>query len=380
MANQSKLSEPSSLGSLIDATTAGRFTSLVSTAKSSASDALVSVLPCLNQKGDLRHSPEPETTAESNLEATELSTESEEELLRAAQRRHEEALAAQELREREIVERCISVADDNPDFTILQIARQVSHEFGVSVTKMFSVAAEALPHRHLQDRQRRDEMQAARASEEERVKESSRLVELDEWWSRTVGKYSKCRMETFVLHGSPDEQKAQSRVHAELSALDLSAAIKSGQNIVFIGPPGTGKDHLMHSLAYKMLPRLGHGIKAFNGSAVRAELHRLTFVAADKGASFINELNNCKLLMLSDPAPTGGRELSDFQAESLYHIVDHRGTHGLPVWATLNLPLKETREAGIAALTAPVYDRLIDNAIVMFCSWGSMRKPDRLIR
>ncbi|REJ88383.1 MAG: ATP-binding protein [Planctomycetota bacterium] len=219
--------------------------------------------------------------------------------------------------------------------------------------------------------QRRQERER-RAEQEHREK----LESVD--WPKKAGRFAGCRLSTFTIHGSNEEQAAQRRVISELETLKLGKTIADGQNVVFVGPCGTGKDHLMHALAFRSFVPLNGRVEIRNGAALRRELRDAAM--ADEGErSVINRLISTKLLCLSDPVPAGGTELTDFQADALYHIVNERWNARRPIWCTVNLPLEQTREAAERILTAPVWDRLKDGAVIVRCNWRSFRKHSAVI-
>lgn len=105
---------------------------------------------------------------------------------------------------------------------------------------------------------------------------------------------------------------------------------------------------------------------------LRADLRKAAVEGSDD--RLIRRLIDVPLLCLSDPVPSGGQGLSDYQADALYRIVDRRWDAGRPTWATANLPLDQLRDAGERTLAAPVWDRLKDGALIAKCGWRSYRR------
>jgi DNA replication protein DnaC len=191
-------------------------------------------------------------------------------------------------------------------------------------------------------------------------------------WPKQAGRFSGCRLETFAEHGTEPERATQRRVIGSLDDLDLEATIRDGQNILFIGPCGTGKDHLMHALAWRVFVELAGDVTIRNGSELRRELKSASMREGEE--PLIRRLVKSRLLCLSDPVPSGGAELTGFQADALYHVVNARWDAGRPIWGTINLPLEETRDAAERILTTPVWDRLKDGALIVRCNWRSYRR------
>ncbi|MCA9112226.1 MAG: ATP-binding protein, partial [Planctomycetaceae bacterium] len=151
-----------------------------------------------------------------------------------------------------------------------------------------------------------------------------------------------------------------------------------GQNILFVGPCGTGKDHLMHAMAWRCFAPLDGSVTIVNGSSLRRDLRS----ASQEGGEthIIKRLVDTSLLCLSDPVPpSGDAVLTGYQADCLYQIVDSRWRKRRPIWATINLPIGDMRQAAGQILSLPVWDRLIDGALILACNWHSYRRPNAII-
>ena len=142
------------------------------------------------------------------------------------------------------------------------------------------------------------------------------------------------------------------------------------------GPAGTGKDHLLVALLREAIVCYGFKVQWLNGQ----NLFRMFRDQIDSGkseASFIQAFERPDILAISDPIPPKG-ETSNYTAHMLYQIIDSRYRVMKSTWVTANVA---TRQEGEAALSAPIFDRLLDNAFTLFCNWPSYRqsrKPEWL--
>ncbi|QDT32063.1 DNA replication protein DnaC [Thalassoglobus polymorphus] len=201
-------------------------------------------------------------------------------------------------------------------------------------------------------------------------------------WSSMTGRFVEASFETFVYHGEEEDQNEQHRIINELLNLDLLAEVKSGKNILFIGPPGTGKDHLLFCLLRTIWEQLRgtKSVKYMNGADFRYQARKSRCNSEISEEQFIKKFRGKKIFCLSDPAPTGGEPLSASQADVLYHALEHRVFEGLPTWMTINLPPGETLLSEATRIfTAPVWERIKHRSITVLCNWQSYRKPARIL-
>ena len=237
------------------------------------------------------------------------------------------------------------------------------------------------------DRIRR-EAEAARDREERAKTEQERLERADRIMG---GRYVACTFDNFLLSGDRMIRKRQdSAINAARAyAETINDQIKNGVNLILHGPVGTGKDHIMASIA-KYIARASHDVfkrDAFgsliprmrfcNGSSLYTDLRSAMHSRTETEARII-ELNVApSVLLLSDPGLPGGAVLTPYQLGALNQIVDSRYQEKRPIICTINAAgpekLKDT-------LSAQVADRLLDGAIVIECKWPSYRKPKSVVR
>lgn len=187
--------------------------------------------------------------------------------------------------------------------------------------------------------------------------------------------YGNVRLRDFQLSKNPDEASRQKRILAGLRQVtgfqsdDSKPGLPEGKNVVFVGPPGTGKDMLM---AWLGRVAIGSGRSVFWSSG--ADLHsRTRDLARADGieAEFSARMRSFDVLAISDPTPPGA-ELTPAQAAWLYRLFDDRARSGKSVWVTINA----ADQAEASSMLGPqVWDRAVDGAIVFVMQWESYRRP-----
>jgi DNA replication protein DnaC len=199
---------------------------------------------------------------------------------------------------------------------------------------------------------------------------------------RLIGeRYSDIRLSNWILSSDPIEKKRQESV---LGFLRKSTGFISddgrptldelSRNVIFIGPPGTGKDMLMGWLV-RVAVSQGKTVEWFNGPNLFGRTREMIREDASE-LDFLKRLRLLDVLCLSDPFPPGGGKLSDSQVSWLYRIVDERYRAVRPIFATINVSNQKEAEE---RLTPQVWDRLVDGASLVLCSWKSFRKQQELI-
>lgn len=144
--------------------------------------------------------------------------------------------------------------------------------------------------------------------------------------------------------------------------------IKAGQSVIFFGPVGTGKDHLMAHMIHTLYRWRGRA-KWLNAEDLWSRLRdAIGEEVAER--TLDEELTKCDVLALSDPVPTLGG-LSPHQARSLVRILDRRYRDRRPTWVTMNV---SGSDEAAKAIGAAVVDRLKDNGLALWCNWPSHRQ------
>ena len=194
-------------------------------------------------------------------------------------------------------------------------------------------------------------------------------------------RYSDVKLAQWVWSKDSAEAKRQQAVIEWLKrATELSTDAKSAHlknltgNVVFVGPPGTGKDMLMAWLVRIAISEK-KSVEWFNGPNLFAKTRdRIRDDASEM--EFLKRIRALDLLCLSDPVPPGGKLETTHQVSWLYRVIDERYRACKPTFCTLNV--SDGKEAE-DKLTPQIWDRLIDGAHLVRCFWKSYRKQTAVI-
>lgn len=213
----------------------------------------------------------------------------------------------------------------------------------------------------LEREQQRDQLQEA----DRRKSLFSKLID------QCGRRYAECSFDSFTTGNAKQCQVlAMVREYAET----LPERIKSGEGMVLFGPVGTGKDHLAISIGIEAVKRHGMEAAHVNGQdwfgRVRDSMDE------ERGPSevkLIEQLVRPHLLILSDPLPPFG-SVGQHMAMMAYRLVRRRYDNLRPTIVTLNVANEQEAEE---RLGVPTWDRLRQDAWMVFCNWASYRKPAR---
>jgi len=163
---------------------------------------------------------------------------------------------------------------------------------------------------------------------------------------------------------------AQRQLLANLKqiAADLGTRVGDGESLFWYGSVGTGKDHLMAAMLHIAAGKFGLQCKWVNGQWLFG-MFRDRMDGKSSESDLIRQMVEPDILAISDPVPPAG-EMSAWNANSLYRIVDRRYSALKPTWVTINV--RDEAEAD-ARLTNQVFDRLRDSAHLFPCFWESHR-------
>lgn len=211
-----------------------------------------------------------------------------------------------------------------------------------------------------------DEQRAARIAARHRA---AREVAERELFDRIGKRYADASLDTFRV-GDDEHTNKRLEVKRKVSSfLDQSDAhIRSGGNVLVCGPPGTGKDHLLCAMLKQAIYD-GHKVQWWNGQELFRQFRDQ--IDSDKSeGSLVASFLRADVLAISDPVPPKGNA-SEYAAHMLYQIVDARYRGMKSTWITANMAGKQEAQE---ALSAPIFDRLLDNAFTLFCNWPSYRQ------
>jgi len=223
---------------------------------------------------------------------------------------------------------------------------------------------EAIPAAETEaDRASREERDRAWQDQEARERNEQKFRD----WATLIGqrgsRYNECRLANFKATDS--NQKAAIERLTEYGQ-NIRENYNAGRSIVWFGPPGTGKDHLMMAMA-----RIAIGAELRlswrNGSMLWAEFRATMDEDSERNEMFlIKQLTAPDILAISDPLPPVGK-LSDYQATSLFTVIDSRYSHQKPTWLTLNVANRREAEDRMGT---QVVRRIADGALVVVCNWA----------
>lgn len=199
------------------------------------------------------------------------------------------------------------------------------------------------------------------------------MAALSSWerqFAHVVGeKYVGCTFDAFDVRNPQGAAKKAAVEICRKVAGSVKEIVSRGQNVILMGPVGTGKDHL---LACMLRPLMSNGgsCRRINGSDLAGQCRDLLDGKSTE-RDFLDQWAALDLLALSDP--DGNREKqSDFYGDWLYRIVDARYRANKPVWATINATDEQDakQKVGVRA-----WDRLVHRAVLVETYWPSFRRP-----
>lgn len=148
---------------------------------------------------------------------------------------------------------------------------------------------------------------------------------------------------------------------ARLQELSGLAFVERRENVIFLGPSGTGKTHLAISLGVRAIER-GCKVRFITGADLMLQLDKAT--REGRYEQYLRRaLLGPRLLILDE---IGYMPLDKHQADLFFHVVAKRYEQG-SVILTSNLSFGEweTTFGGNAALTSAMLDRLLHHAHVI---------------
>ncbi len=176
----------------------------------------------------------------------------------------------------------------------------------------------------------------------------------------------------FVNYGTYNEPQRKALAAVKEWADEFSSHPQ--EPLILYGPVGTGKDHLAFAAARKVLIKHGGTACFMNGRSLFAKMRDC--IGDDKReGDVLDSLIRPTLLLLSDPQPPIG-ELTSFQADTLYRLIDERYRRKRITLVTINAMNDDEASDAIGAAS---WDRMCEDSWKIFCNWKSHRKPARMI-
>ena len=194
------------------------------------------------------------------------------------------------------------------------------------------------------------------------------------WIDQAIGpRYERCTLGNFQT--SFEGQRVAVEQCRDYVA-NFPRYASEGRNLLFIGPKGTGKDHLMVAVVREICNRM----PPRQSGARRRVVYRDGLVLFSEFRSMISSRKNedkliegyaePHLLALSDPLPPAG-SLSDYERRMMHRVIDARYRQLRPTTATINVANRAELDSRMTPQTS---DRLCDFAIVVSCNWESYRQ------
>lgn len=181
-------------------------------------------------------------------------------------------------------------------------------------------------------------------------------------------RYATCTLENFQV-ACKEQQLAVNTVRSYLSRLDKHLIATNGGGLIFIGPAGTGKDHLM--MAAMVVAILEFGLSVVWSDGIRMYHTLKNAISKNATEQEIARFVKPQILAISDPLPPKD-ELSTYEMACLRDIIDQRYSRGLATWVTTNV---QSEQEAKQKLTGPILSRIGHNATEINCSWAGHRKP-----
>lgn len=209
------------------------------------------------------------------------------------------------------------------------------------------------------------------SEDESQAREKRRIAEFrNEQWKRLVRsigeRYGGCQLGNFETGGDKRKQEAIDRLL--LLCKNMPEHVESGGNVILYGPPGTGKDHLLMALMHRAIG-CGFSVDWHNGQDLFGDFRDRIDGNRSEDSS-IRSYESPAVLAISDPVPPKG-SAGDYTTTMLYRIIDRRYRSLRSTWITANIAKADEARA---ELSGPIFDRLMDNCVTVFCNWPSYRQ------
>jgi DNA replication protein DnaC len=233
-------------------------------------------------------------------------------------------------------------------------------EFGISVDPASSESFLAQAIARIEERE---------ASQPVAPVVNERQARINEYWTSFVRargeRYKDCRLGNYrATTGGQKDAIAKLLDFAE----NVSDRIRDGVNIILLGPPGTGKDHLLAAMCRAAI-LADQSVEWVNGTSLWMRFRKA--IGEETPEEVIaRRLTVPRVLAISDPMPPRG-PLTDYQAAMLFEVIDTRYNNRRPTWVTINA---QNREEAESRMGWQVVDRLGHDALAIPCNWDSFRK------
>lgn len=216
-------------------------------------------------------------------------------------------------------------------------------------------------------RPEREEQPVPHKDELAKHRKRERQAELAKFLGRVGQRYAECELTSFEVTHPNKQTLVLSQVNDY--ARHLQARLSAGEGLLLYGATGTGKDHLLISVGRHAI-MLGWKIYWCNGADLFGAM-RDRIGTSEPEHAVLRRYTTPPILYISDLCPTSGH-LKEYQADTLYRIIDRRNRDMRPTWVSLNVASAKEADERIGA---PIVDRLKHDALVLYCDWPSYRTP-----
>lgn len=184
--------------------------------------------------------------------------------------------------------------------------------------------------------------------------------------SKRLGRrYADCSFANYIVTNDK-QQSALDRIMD--FARHMPKRLRAGGGVTLFGPPGVGKDHLVAALMYYAIFAHGFSVEWCNGLDLYGEI-RERIENDDSEQDLVRRYQQPLIFVVSDPIPPKG-EVSRYNADVLYRIIDRRYRDCKSTWATMNVDGGDEAEDRLAT---NLVDRLRHNSLTIHCDWDSHR-------
>jgi DNA replication protein DnaC len=150
---------------------------------------------------------------------------------------------------------------------------------------------------------------------------------------------------------------------------NIERHVVDGDGLFFIGPPGTGKDHLAVAVAREAVISLNVSARWLDASTFRSRL-RDAIKSSGEEKQLLKPYISAGVLILSDPVAPGST-LTDYQADALFRLIDGRYRECRPTYVTSNFA---SEAEAVELLGSQIVDRLSHGGLRLRCQWESYRR------
>lgn len=145
----------------------------------------------------------------------------------------------------------------------------------------------------------------------------------------------------------------------------------AGGTLFLIGPPGTGKTHLLSAMVTSVIKGHDCAAELLTGPGLIRRVRASWSKAADQSEEqVLDELGRVSLLAIDE---IGLAVPTESELRILFEVIDRRYSHGRPTLIASNLTLPMLAEL----LGERIFDRLAENHTAVVMSWPSFRQAAR---